>query len=177
MFLTDLGSRLGRLRDENEEPIMRARELAEPYPTVTLDTDAMAAAQMMARERLPGLIVVGDEGRPYTVLPGSQVLRFVVPMYVQDDPALARVYDEHASEKLSEKLAGRRVRALLPKRPDEDELPVVDHDATLIEVAAVMARMHSPLVVVVDGHAVVGAITASRLLSHLLPGVEPEPSA
>ncbi len=148
---------------------MRAREFAEPYPTVTLDTDAMEAAQMMAAQRLPGLIVCGDEGRPYTVLPGSQVLRFVVPIYVQDDPALARVYDEKASDELSGKLAGRKVRELLPKRPDVDEIPVVDHDATMIEVAAVMARMHSPVVAVVDGDEVLGAITVSRLLAHLLP--------
>ncbi len=148
---------------------MRARELAEPYPTVSLDTDAMEAAQKMARERLPGLIVCGDDGRPYTVLPGSQVLRFVIPTYVQDDPALARVYDEKASDELSGKLAGRTVRELLPSRPHVDELPVVDSDATLIEVAAVMARMHSPVVAVVDGREVLGAITVSTLLVHLLP--------
>lgn len=151
---------------------MRAREFAEPYPTVTLDSDAMEAAQMMARERLPGLIVCGDEGRPYTVLPGSQVLRFVVPIYVQDDPTLARVYDERASDELSAKLAGRKVRELLPKRPDANEIPVVDHDATMIEVAAVMARMHSPVVAVVDGGDVLGAITVSRLLAYLLPNVQ-----
>ena len=75
---------------------MLARELAEPYPVVDLDSDAFAAARLMAERRLPGLIVNGDDGRPWTILPGSQVLRFVVPGYVQDDPALARVYDETA---------------------------------------------------------------------------------
>lgn len=152
---------------------MRAREFAEPYPMVTLDADAMEAAQMMAAEHLPALIVLGDQGRPYTVLPASQVLRFVIPRYVQDDLALARVYNEKASEELSEKLAGRKVRELLAKRPDLDEIPVVDQDATMIEVAAVMARMHSPVVAVVDGNDVIGAITAGRLLGHLLPDVRP----
>ena len=49
---------------------------------------------------------------------------------------------------------------------------MVDRDATPLEVAAVMARMHSPLVAVVDGDGhgeVIGAITVSRLLDHLLP--------
>jgi CBS domain-containing protein len=45
----------------------------------------------------------------------------------------------------------------------------VDHDATTIEVAAVMARMHSPIVAVVDGDELLGAITVGRLLDHLLP--------
>jgi hypothetical protein len=32
-----------------------------------------------------------------------------------------------------------------------------------------MARMHSPVVAVVDGDDVLGAITVRRLLDHLLP--------
>jgi CBS domain-containing protein len=148
---------------------MRARDLARPFPLVTPETEAMAAAQAMAAERLPGLIVCGDDGRPYTVLPGSQVLRFLIPTYVQDDPALARAFDDKASEELCGKLTERTVRDMLPKSGDVDELPVVDADATSIEVAAVMARMHSPLVAVVDDERVIGVVTVSRLLDHLLP--------
>jgi CBS domain-containing protein len=160
---------------------MTARKLAQPFPLVTPDTDAMEAAQTMAAQRLPGLIVCDDDGRPYTVLPGSQVLRFLIPTYVQDDPGLARALDEEASDELCRKLVRSTVRDLLPQPPDLDELPVVDIDATALEVAAVMARMHSPLVAtlvvvaVVDhhkgGNRVIGAITVSRLLDHLLPPV------
>src|SRR4051794_10621901 len=53
---------------------MRARDLAEPFPTVSVDTDAVEAARRMAAEGRPGLIVCHRDGRPYTVLPGSQVL-------------------------------------------------------------------------------------------------------
>jgi CBS domain-containing protein len=148
---------------------MRARDLAEDFPTVSLDTDAMEAARLLSRERLPGLIVVADDGRPYTVLPGSQVLRFLVPRYVQDDPPLARVYDEKASDELCAKLSTSTVRDLLPDKRDIDEIPIVDHDATTIEVAAVMARVHSPVVAVVDGDEFLGAITVRRLLDRLLP--------
>ncbi|MGZ4626786.1 MAG: CBS domain-containing protein [Kineosporiaceae bacterium] len=147
---------------------MRARDLAEPFPTVGLDTDAMEAARMMARERRPGLIVRDERGRPYTVLPGSQVLRFVIPRYVQDDPALARVYDEKASDELFGRLSGSTVKDVPPRPQDVNELPVVDPDATTIEVAAVMAGMHSPVVAVVDGDEILGAITVSRLLDHVL---------
>ena len=148
---------------------MRARDLAQDFPTVSLDTDAMEAARILSRERLPGLIVCDAEGRPYTVLPGSQVLKFLVPQYVQDDPPLARVYDEKASDELCAKLSDSTVRELLPDKRDLDEIPVVDGDATTIEVAAVMARMHSPVVAVVEGDEVLGAITVRRLLDHLLP--------
>ena len=148
---------------------MRARTLAEPFPTVTTDTDAMDAARSMAAGRLPGLIVCTDDGRPYTVLPDSQVLRFLIPAYLQDEPGLARALDEQASDELCRKLERSTVGDLLPDRRDLDELPVVDGDATALEVAAVMARMHSSLVAVVVDDQVVGAITASRLLDYLLP--------
>ena len=148
---------------------MRARDLAEPYPTVSLDDDALSAAWTMAADRSPGLIVCGYDGRPYTVLPGSQVLRFVIPHYVQDQPGLARAFDEQAADELGAKLGRHTVHDVLPRPADLDELPIVDADATAIEVAAVMARMHSPLVAVVDSGRVLGAITVSRLLTHLLP--------
>jgi hypothetical protein len=93
----------------------------------------------------------------------------LIPVYVQDDPALARAFDDEASDELCGKLTHSTVRDLLPRRRDVDELPVVDGDATSLEVAAVMARMHSPLVAVVDDERVIGAVTVSRLLDHLLP--------
>ena len=76
---------------------MRAGELAQPFPMVTPDTEALMAAQAMAEARLPGLIVCDENGRPYTVVPGSQVLRFLIPDYLQQAPGLARALDERAS--------------------------------------------------------------------------------
>ena len=151
---------------------MRARDLAEPFPIVSLETNALVAARTMGDEGRPGLIVCDGEGHPHTVLPGSQVLRFMLPSYVQDDPALARVYDEAKSDELLHKLSDKTVAELLPKRQDRDELPVVDPDATSLEVAAVMSRMHSPIVAVVDDEndrQVLGAITLSRLFSVIFP--------
>ena len=106
-------------------------------------------------------------GMPHSVLPGSQVLRFVIPGYVQDDPMLARVYDERHADLLTGKLAGTPVRALL--RAERTEPPVVDGKATAVEIAAVMARLRSPLVAVVDGGRFVGVVTVGRLLERMLP--------
>jgi CBS domain-containing protein len=148
---------------------MRARELAEPFPTVALDADVLTAARKMADERQPGLIVCDHEQHPYTVLPGSQVLRYVVPKYIQEQPTLARVFDERAADELRDTLTRHTVRDVLPKPDDIDELPVVDGDATTLEVAALMVRLRSPLVAVIDGDRVIGAITISRLLTEILP--------
>ena len=148
---------------------MQARDLAEPFPIVGLDTDALTAARTIGDERHPGLIVCDEHGHPHTVLPGSQVLLFLIPTYVQDDPALARVYGEAEADKLMRRLSEKQVRDLLPRRQDRDELPVVDADATTLEVAAVMARMHSPIVAVVEDGRILGAVTVSRLFEVLFP--------
>lgn len=129
---------------------------------VSLDSDAREAVKMLASRRLPGLIVTAADGSPYTVLPASQVVRFLVPSYVQDDPSLARVIDESLADRVADKLTGATVRKLLPSAPTE--LPVVNHDDTILEIAAIMARLRSPLVAVVKDREIIGAITASRLL-------------
>ena len=147
------GSLVGNCQQavRTQEPQCAHETSPNRFPVVNLDTGALEAARLMADRRLPGLIVCGADGRPFTVLPGSQVLRFIIPNYVQEDLALARVYDEQASDELLGKLTQSTVRDVLPGERDVDELPIVDHDATTIEVAAVMARMHSPIVAVVDG--------------------------
>lgn len=146
---------------------MLARELADDtFPTVPLDFDAVDAARLLAGRRLPGLVVVGDDGLPHSVLPGSQVLRFAIPAYVQDDPMLARVYDERHADALIGRLAGTPVRTLL--RVERTEPPVVHGRATTVEIAAVMARLHSPLVAVVEHGRYLGVVTVSRLLERML---------
>jgi len=136
--------------------------MAEEFPVVGLDTAAREAVELLAARRLPGLIVVDAAGRPHSVLPASQVVRFLVPRYVQDDPSLARVIDESMADQLAGKLSTLTVRQLLPSEPVE--LPVVNHDDTVVEVAAIMARLRCPLVAVLKDKEIVGAISASRLL-------------
>ncbi|MFI5706470.1 CBS domain-containing protein [Kribbella sp. NPDC051620] len=141
---------------------MHGQQMAEDFPVVSLDDDARKAVELLASRRLPGLIVTNEDGSPYTVLPASQVVQFLVPSYVQDDPSLARVIDESLADQIADKLAGVTVRRLLPARPAE--LPVVKHDDTALEIAAIMARLRCPLVVVLKDRKILGAVTASRLL-------------
>jgi CBS domain-containing protein len=136
--------------------------MAEAYPVVDQDSDAMDAARLLAEKRLPGLVVVDDTGCPQAILPASQVVRFLVPSYVRDDPSLAAVLDESMADHAADKLTGKSVRSVMPDTPVE--LPRVKADDTIIKVGAIMARLRCPLVAVMDGKRLLGVISASRLL-------------
>ena len=74
---------------------------------------------------------------------------------------------DHAGDKLR-----KRVRDLLPT--ERRELPVVNHDDTIIEVAAIMARLRRPLAAVMKDKKLIGVISASRLLELALqPALTP----
>ncbi|MEB3983207.1 CBS domain-containing protein [Mycobacterium sp. 663a-19] len=145
---------------------MRAEDIAEEFPAVNIEANALDAARMLAEHSLPGLLVTDTSGSPYAVLPASQVVRFIVPRYVQDDPSLAGVLNESMADRCGEKLSGKKVRDVLPDHLVD--IPPADADDTIIEVAALMARLRSPLIAVVKDKTLVGVITASRLLAAAL---------
>ncbi|CAN5394331.1 CBS domain-containing protein [soil metagenome] len=145
---------------------MHAEEMAEDFPVVTVDTDALEAARTLAEHRLPGIVVTDALGRPFAVLPASQVVQFIVPRYVQDDPSLAGVLGEPDADRVAHKLRGKKVRDVLPEHLVD--IPAANADDTIVEVAAMMARLRSPLVAVVKDGALLGVITASRLLAAAL---------
>jgi CBS-domain-containing membrane protein len=148
-----------------------ARDLAEPYPTVRLSTPATDAALLLADRKLPGLIVVDDHDHPVAILPGSQLLRRIIPAYVREDPALARVMDEESSDHLCDAIAERTVQDILPR--EKSVLPLVLADDTGIEIAAIMANARSPIVAVVEDESetatLIGAVSVAHLLEMLLP--------
>lgn len=145
---------------------MRAEDIAEDFPVVGIDSDALDAARMLAEHRLPGIVVTNPSGEPYAVLPASQVVRFIVPRYVQDDPSLAGVLNESTADRVAEKLSGKTVREVLPDHLLD--VPPADADDTIVEVAAAMARLRTPLLAVVKDGTLRGVITASRLLAAAL---------
>jgi CBS domain-containing protein len=139
---------------------VRAEEIVEEFPVVTIDSPALDAVRLLAEHRLNGLVVVTNTSEtPYAILPASQVVRFIVPGYVQDDPGLAAVLTESMADHAAAKLGGKTIRQYVP---------VVDADDTIIEVAELMARVRSPLVAVVKEKRLHGVITASRLLAAAL---------
>jgi CBS domain-containing protein len=145
---------------------VHAGEIAEDFPVVAMESGALDAARLLAEHRLPGIVVTDKSGRPYAVLPASQVVRFIVPGYVQDDPSLAGVLNESMADRIADKLGGKKVRDVLPEHLRD--VPTVDTDDTIVEVAAIMARHRSPLLAVVKNGELQGVITASRLLEAAL---------
>ncbi len=151
---------------------MRARDLARPYPVVTVDDDAQEAARLLARERLPALLVVDQEGYPYAIVPAAQVLRALVPQYVLDDPILAAVVDDRFDDESREAVGGRSVAEWLPR--GRLTPGVVGPDVSPMHIAALMARKDCPVVAVIErdgGKAtLIGAVTADTLLDHFIGG-------
>ncbi|MER6999182.1 CBS domain-containing protein [Streptomyces sp. NPDC000410] len=120
---------------------MRARDLAELYPFVTTDDDAVDAARMLAEQSLPALLVLDADGQPYAIVPGSQLIRQLIPAYIAEDPALAGVVGEQHDGELAERLAGLTVAEWAPRHLYPP--PVVGPGARPMEVADLMARTRS----------------------------------
>ena len=145
---------------------MQAREIAVKLPTVTSADPVAKAVRLMVVNRMPGLIVVDDAGKPLAVLPGTQVLRLAIPGSYQSDPALARTIDEVHADLFWLEPGNLTVGDCLPNQATKPA--TVPLQATLLEVATLMARQHSPLVAVVDEKGIlVGAVTLERLLTSL----------
>lgn len=145
---------------------MRAAEIAREFPVITIDSDALDAVRMIADQRLPGVLVVDATGGPFAVLPASQVVRFIVPAFVQDDPLLAGVLSESVADHIAERLAGKTVADMLPKHLVD--VPPAQFDDTILEVAAKMARLRTPLIPVIMNGRLQGVITATQLLTAAL---------
>lgn len=145
---------------------MKAREIAVQVPTVKVTDPVSEAIRVMTRSGLPGLIVVDEQNRPKLVLPGTQVLRMAVLQTYQEDPALVRTIDEAHADRFWQELGNRTVRDCLPTQPLK--MGTAGLDATLLEVASLMARIRSPILAVVDDDGrLAGAITLNRLLAGL----------
>ncbi|MFX4272995.1 CBS domain-containing protein [Propionibacteriaceae bacterium Y1685] len=145
---------------------MKARDLVQRVPTVHGSDPVTKAVALMSEQKLPGLIVVDDKGRPRHVLPGTQVLRMAVLHAYQGDTALARTIDEEHADNFWTELGERTVTDCVAA-PGQKAVTVTE-DATLLEMATLMAKVHSPVLPVVDGSGVlVGVVTLTKLLSTL----------
>lgn len=149
---------------------MLASDLVESVPTVHRTTSALEAARIIATLRVSGVVVADDDGEPVAVVPGTQLLKLVVPRYVRDNAALAHVYDEAGADEITARLSERTVADLL----DDDDavtthVPEVAPHDTVVEIAAVMIREHTPVVVVREhgGHCP-GVVTLARVLAAVL---------
>ena len=144
---------------------MRARDLAAPYPSLPTEAAASEVARVLATEEVD-VVFIERQGQLQGVVSDIGLLARLLPGYIIEDPKLAQVLEEGAADLLWRRLEGRRADELLAKAGSE--IPQVDGDATLIEVAAVMAGARAPLVAVREGGRLIGGITSSALLTRLL---------
>lgn len=145
---------------------MKARNLASPQPLVRVDAPARDAAAILARHDVRAVLVVSEADEFVGVLSDSELLRALLPPYVDQASILARVLEEGAADVLFRRLEGRSVADLMPD--DRETEPVIQGDDTLVEVASLMVRARAAAVGVVDDGRLIGGITIDDLLSHLL---------
>lgn len=110
--------------------------------------------------------MVGDAGEFVGVLSDSELLRALLPPFIGESQALARVLEEGASEILFRRIESLTVRDLMPD--ERDGVPIVDGDDTLVEVADAMVRSRASLVGVMEEGRLIGGISIDDLISHLL---------
>ncbi len=144
---------------------MRAEDLDEQFPIVSVDSDALDSARMVAEHNLPGLLVTDAAGKPLGMLLASEMLHLVLPRYVQQDLALAGVVGD-AMAYAGQNLAGKTVGDILTCK--RRTIPSVDIRDGVIKVAAEMVELRTPLIAVIDNGTLHGVITASRLLAAAL---------
>ena len=145
---------------------MRAEDIVEDFPVVRTDSPALDAVRMVADQRLPGLMVTDTSGKPYAVLAAADLVRFILPGYVQDDLSLAGVLGSSMAGHAADNLRGKTVADLLPKQLHH--VPVAKAGDGTIAVAAEMLQVRSPLIAVTKDGKLHGVITASRLLAAAL---------
>ncbi|MDP4013446.1 MAG: CBS domain-containing protein [Candidatus Nanopelagicales bacterium] len=150
---------------------MLACDMAQEVPVLQPSDDALEAMRALVSSGLPGVVIQDvRQGASFTIVPASQVLRVMLPQYVLDDAALARVWDEESADTLASGLAGHTVADLLNALDRDDDEPshTVDGDSTMIEMAALMADLRLPLVGVEDEGKLLGVVTVHELIGRLL---------
>ena len=108
--------------------------------------------------------VANPDGHLLGLVTRLDLLRVLLPPYVREDPALARVLDdEDGTWALRRRLQGRRVRHVANVRG-----PAVAPEDTLIKVTSTLVESERSAIPVVADGIVVGVIVADDVLPALL---------
>jgi CBS domain-containing protein len=147
---------------------MRARDVIGAVPAISSHHTVLDAVAAVVAAGTAGVAVV-DDGRPRAVLPGSLLVGLTVPTYVKDDPSLARVLGRVDPEDLRRRIGAMTIADVLADA-EPDPYPIVDAEASLLEIATTMAEVGVGIVLVVDAAGrYLGAVTALDLLTTLQP--------
>jgi CBS domain-containing protein len=150
---------------------MHAADVTETLPTVRPSDDVLFAVRMVTQHHLPGLVVADELGEVVGCMSSVDLLRLTLPFYVQEEPGLARVFDEEHADHIAAALVGTRVRDVMGAA--SARIPIARPQATVIELAELMAERCCPLVVVARPRGgTLGVVTANHLLELLAEAAE-----
>jgi CBS domain-containing protein len=142
---------------------MRARDLVRPYPMLSAGAPAAGAVQRAAATSVRSFLVVDPSGALIGVLSNTDILRAMLPSYLEDSPSIAGVIPGDQEDLLWKH--GSRKRVGQVAIPDAAVAP----DATLLEVMSVMVSTRASLVGVVAEGRLLGGISLDQVLDSLSP--------
>jgi CBS domain-containing protein len=150
---------------------MHAAGVVETLPAAGPDDDVLSAIRMVCQHGLPGLVIADGQGEVIGCLSSIDLVRLALPRYLQDDPGLARVFDEQHADRVAAELVGIRIRDVAGRAMRH--IPTARPRASLVEVGELMVQQNCPLVPVrKEGGGTLGIVTANRLLGLLAAAVE-----
>lgn len=148
---------------------MHAADVVETLPTARPDDAVLSALRLVCQHGLPGLVVADEHGDVVGCVSTVDLVRLTLPRYLRDEPIMARVFDEGHADRIAAALVGTRVRDVLGEVADR--VPVARPEATVVELAELMARWCCPIALIREKGATLGIVTANRLLTALLAAV------
>lgn len=145
---------------------MLAKELAGGFPSVRPDARLGDVLAVVVRDDLPGVVLLDRHGRPQATPSLRDILDLLVPWPLRESPGLARVIPEGMAERMLAETLRRPVDELVEGRTAPSCR--VRGQATVLEVATMMACRHSALATVLEGRPGSDVISAHGLFAHLL---------
>ncbi|SDT42170.1 CBS domain-containing protein [Microlunatus soli] len=130
---------------------MRATDIRIAIPMVDRQLSVAEASRVIADSGKTGVVVSDGSGEPIGVITALDVLRLALPDYLVDDSSLAATLDEAAIEEM---IAPLRAKSLAEVIGDQavtvHDVPTVDADATMLEIAAILVSAGCPVAVISD---------------------------
>ncbi len=148
---------------------MRVSDLETSLPLVDLHTPALDAARMIAGKRLPVLVVADAAGRPSSLISAIDVLALLIPSYLRDDRFLSGVLDELGSDEVWAEAGERTIGELIEDDGvDVHDIVTVEPDATLVEVATLLAEERASVALVVHDDGPARFVTLPTVMEAIL---------
>jgi CBS domain-containing protein len=145
---------------------MLAHELVRDFPAMPPETRTADVLAAMIRGNLPGIVVLGADGRAEATLSLPDVLDLLLPWPLRERPTLARVFPDEIADRILTEAISRPIGELMRTRLRDQ--CCVRGQATSLEVVTAMARQRSALAMVLDTAAGPEVISAYNVLGRLI---------